>query len=128
MATVVVAEDKVLMVKRISGEWGFVGGNYEPLDQSILGCAERETGEEIRAKLKNFEFKIFQKIYIKERDKTYVTAILTANPVAERIEDVQITLNPREAGSWGWFSWDKLPKPLFPPNQQLIEQGFNPFH
>ena len=32
-----------------------------------------------------------------------------------------------EVGSWGWYSWDRLPGPLFLPMASLVANGFDPF-
>ncbi len=34
---------------------------------------------------------------------------------------------PEKCEGWEWIEWDKLPKPLFLPIENLIKEGFNPF-
>jgi 8-oxo-dGTP diphosphatase len=36
------------------------------------------------------------------------------------------TIEPHKFERWEWFEWDKLPKPLFVPIQNLIKENYNP--
>lgn len=36
-------------------------------------------------------------------------------------------LEPDKCDGWGWYEWDKLPKPLFWPLEKMVIEGFNPF-
>jgi 8-oxo-dGTP diphosphatase len=36
-------------------------------------------------------------------------------------------LEPGEVTSWGWYTWDRLPAPLFLPMASLVANGFDPF-
>lgn len=35
-------------------------------------------------------------------------------------------LEPKEMDSWGWYSWDRLPAPLFLPMASLVAMGYDP--
>lgn len=47
--------------------------------------------------------------------------------LAEFAEGKPEIKEPDKMVEWAWFSWDKLPRPLFIPMQNLLKTGFHPF-
>jgi 8-oxo-dGTP diphosphatase len=119
---ILVRDGKVLMGERKSGYWGFGGGKYEACDHSIEQCASREIREEMGVEIKNLKLKKLQHIFIEEQGKQFVSAIITAETDQE-----PRAVDPDKNKNWTWFSWSKLPTPLFAPNIALVEEGFRPF-
>ena len=61
-------------------------------------------------------------IFFKE-NKHYVTLLVVSDYDSG---EVQI-MEPEKCDGWDWFDWDNLPKPLFIPIENLLEENFNPF-
>lgn len=104
------------------GDWSFPGGHLE-YKESWEDCAERETYEETDLKIKNLRFGAVTNDIFEKDDRHYITIII----VADYINDEAKIMEPHKCEEWEWFEWDKLPKLLFVPIQNLLKQNFNPF-
>ena len=124
---IVRTDGKILLGKRkgshSAGTWCTPGGHLE-WGESLEMCAERETHEETGVRIKNIRFgTVTNDVFIKE-DRHYLTVWMIAeyeSGEAERRE-------PDKCEEWGWFEWKKemLPRPLFLPEINLLEQGWSP--
>lgn len=102
---------KVLMQKRKNhhgdGEYAFPGGHLE-FGESFVDCVKRETMEEAGIKIRDVNF-LYLANLTKYPGKHYVQIGMIAN-----WESGEPTLKEKNSGEeWGWYSLDKLPKPLF---------------
>ena len=122
----IIKDNKVLLGKRKNahgeGSWCFPGGHLE-FGESYEECAKRETFEEVGISIKNVRFVTATNDIFPVEDKHYVTVYISAEYDEGKIEIKE----PDKMVEWAWFSWDKLPQPLFIPMQNPIKQGFNPF-
>ena len=50
-----------------------------------------------------------------------------ADSILTRASDEGRDLEPDELDSWGWYTWDRLPAPLFLPMASLVATGYDPF-
>lgn len=122
----IIKNNKVLLGKRKNahgeGSWCFPGGHLE-FGESYEECARRETSEEVGLSIKNMQFVTATNDIFPEENKHYITVYMLAEYADGKVEIKE----PDKMVEWGWFSWDKLPQPLFIPMKNLIKQGFNPF-
>lgn len=126
VGVIIKREGKVLLGKRKNahgtGSWCPPGGHLEFME-TIEACAIRETLEEVGVNLKNIQTPVFTEDFFREEDKHYITMLVTADWSSVEPQ----LLEPEKCERWDWFSWDKLPSPLFLPMQNHIDQGYNPF-
>jgi 8-oxo-dGTP diphosphatase len=116
---------KILLLKRKeshgSGTWCPPGGHLE-WNESLEGCARRESKEESGCNIKNIEFLAITNDFFKKENKHYVTVFMKADyksgNVAVREKD--------KASEIGWFKKDALPKPLFLPLSNLSKDRSYP--
>ena len=120
-------EGKVLLGKRKgshdAGAWCFPGGHLE-FFESWEECAIRETEEEVGIKIKNIRFLTATNDFFHKDKKHYITIFMIADYDSGEVK----ILEPDKCEEWGWFEWkeDKLPKPLFVPQENLLKQKFDP--
>jgi len=111
VGVMVLKDDKVLLSKRKGshgdGEYAFPGGHLE-FGESFENCARREVMEETGIKIKNIRFNRLANT-ISYKGKHYVDVSLIADYDSGVVE----LKEPSKAESWGWYSLDRLPKPLF---------------
>jgi 8-oxo-dGTP diphosphatase len=122
----VVKDGKVLLGKRLNshgnGCWSFPGGHLE-MYETWEQCAEREVLEETGIRIKNIRFAgVTNDLFIEER-KHYITLFMMADFETGELK----IMEPEKCSEWNWFSWDRLPQPLFLPITNLRKQGFTPF-
>lgn len=126
MGVIVLKGNKVLLGKRKNahgdGTWNFPGGHLE-FGESVEICAKREVLEETGMKIKNLKLGPFTNDIFKKDGKHYITLFVIAKYASGKPQ----VLEPQKCERWEWFSWDKLPKPLFLPLKNLRKQRFNPF-
>ena len=118
--------NKILLGKRKNahgeGSWCFAGGHLE-FNESWKECSEREIAEEIGVKVKNIHFSgAVTNDFFEKEDKHYITLFMICDYDSGEVK----VLEPHKSECWEWFSWDKLPEPLFIPVKNLQESGFNP--
>jgi len=120
-----IKDGKVLLGKRTNahgdGSWSFPGGHLE-MYETWENCAEREVLEETDLKIKNTRFAGVTNDIFPEEEKHYITLFIIADYDSGQLK----TMEPEKCSEWNWFSWGKLPQPLFLPIRNLIKQGFNP--
>ncbi len=126
VAVIIKKDNKVLLGKRIgshgSGTWAFPGGHLE-FNEKIFTCAKREVKEEIGIEIKNLKIGQITEDFFKKEDKHYITFFV----VAEYSRGTVKILEPQKCLGWEWFDWNRLPKPLFVPINNLKHTNFNPF-
>lgn len=117
---------KILLGKRIGahgeGTWSFPGGHLE-FREEIFECAEREAMEEVGIKITNLENTSFTNDIFLEENKHYVTLFVVCDYLSGEVK----VMEPTKCEEWGWFDWEKLPKPLFLPIHNLLKQHYSPF-
>jgi len=122
---IVIEDNKVLLGKRKNahgkGSWCFPGGHLE-FNEKLEDCARREVLEETGIKIKNIRLGTFTNDIFKKERKHYITLFI----VAEYDSGDARVMEPEKCERWKWFNWDKLPKPLFLPIQNLLKQKYNP--
>lgn len=126
LGVLIVKDKKVLLGKRIgahgTGTWCPPGGHLE-FGESWEDCAKRETEEEVGIKIKNVQLlHVTNDIHLEEH-KHYVTLIVKAEYNHGEVQ----TCEPDKFEKWEWFTWDKLPSPLFLPIHQTVSTGISPF-
>ncbi len=124
VGVLVVRDGKVLLGRRASprgrGTWSPPGGRAEP-GETDEETARRELDEETG---------------LVGAVPRVVGETMDSFPTGEtwRTRWVQMewvsgdprVLEPDEVDSWGWYSWDRLPAPLFLPMASLVATGFDP--
>ncbi|MBI2668989.1 NUDIX domain-containing protein [Candidatus Woesearchaeota archaeon] len=127
VGVIILKGSKVLLQKRKNahgeGTWSFPGGHLE-FNEELDECARRETFEEVGIHIKNVHFATITNDKFATENKHYITIFM----LAEHEVGVPTICEPDKTESIGWFSWDALPKPLFLPLENLLQQGFKPFH
>jgi len=119
MGVIVLKDGKILLGKRKSahgkGQYCTPGGHMEYME-SFEGCIKREVKEETGIEIQNVTFLcvINLKVYA---PKHYVDIHLRADWKAGEPK----VMEPDKCESWGWYSLDNLPKPLFGTELLKIE-------
>ncbi len=126
IGVIITKNNTVLIGKRKNAHgdsmWGFPGGHLE-LNESWEDCAARETREETNVSIKNIQFvAVTNDLFLKE-EKHYVTIFMQAEYASGTVE----IMEPDKCSQWQWFTWGKLPQPLFLPIENLLHQGYHPF-
>jgi len=126
VGVLILNDGKVLLGKRKGshgfGCWSPPGGHLE-FGESLEECALRELSEEAGVKVKNLRFLTATNDIFKIEGKHYLTIFMLSEFDFGEVK----VLEPEKFECWGWFSWSKLPQPLFLPMENLLKQGFNPF-
>lgn len=126
LGVLIIKDNKVLLGKRKNshgdGSWCFPGGHLE-FNESWESCATRETMEETGIKIKNIKFSTATNDLFPLENKHYITIIMRADYDSGEVK----IMEPEKCELWDWFEWDKLPRPLFVSQQNLLKQGYNPF-
>lgn len=126
VATIITKGNKVLLDKRKNahGEntFCFPGGHLE-FGESLEDCAKRETKEEAGINIKNIEFAAVTNDIFKDEQKHYITVFMKAEFDSGKAEVKELD----KFEMWDWYSWNDLPKPLFLPVENLLNQSYNPF-
>ena len=121
---IVINKGRVLLGKRKNSHgdqtWNFPGGHLE-YGEEIIDCARREVLEETGIEIRDPSLtgRITNDIFVKEK-KHYITIFVTGHTNDSNPK----ILEPNKCDGWGWFDWSNLPKPLFLPIENLLEQGF----
>ncbi len=126
IGVIVKKDGKVILGKRKNahgpGTWCFPGGHLE-FNETPEQCAIREVMEETGLMIKNIRRGPYTNDIFKEEKKHYITLFIIADYASGRLKKME----PDKCEGWQWFSWDKLPKPLFPPTGNFVKLGVNPF-
>ena len=127
IGVIILKEKKVLLGKRRNshgaGTWSFPGGNLEYFE-SFRRCGLREILEETGLDVRLIdEDSIATTNDLFEEGEHYITLFLRA----AHLQGEPRVMEPDKCERWGWYSWNKFPKPLFLPVQNLLKQEYNPF-
>lgn len=114
--------NQVLLGERIGAHgantWATPGGHLE-FGESIESCAAREVLEETGLTVVDVKQVGFTNDIFEREDKHYITIFVEA-----RCDEGEAQiLEPHKCKQWQWFTWDNLPKPLFIPMVNLIEEN-----
>lgn len=113
-------ENEILFLKRQgahgAGTWCPPGGHLE-FGESFTDCAKREVEEEVGIKIKNIEFLGLTNDISEEESTHYITIAMRAVVKSGKPK----IMEPDKMTDLGWFSLDKLPKPLFLPCKNLLK-------
>lgn len=117
---------KVLVGKRVSDHgnetWSIPGGHLE-YHETLEECARRETQEEAGILIKNVKVGALTNDIFHKSGKHYITIFMVSDYDKGKVR----VMEPEKMIEWGWFEWNKLPKPLFLPIVNLLKQNFHPF-
>jgi len=100
------------------GDWCAPGGHLE-FGETFAQCAKRETEEEVGVKIKNVKFFGLTNDIFKE-GKHYITVAMRADLKSGKPK----IMEPEKMTDIGWFSKNKLPKPLFLPCKNFFKSFF----
>lgn len=121
----VIKGGKVLLGKRKNahgeGTWSFPGGHLE-YNESWENCAIRETFEETGLSIKNVRFGTVTNDLFHKEQKHYITIIM----LSDYDRGDLCLMEPDKCEQWEWFTWDKLPSPIFVSIENLLKENFNP--
>ena len=123
----VIKDGKILLGKRKNahgvGCWSCPGGHLE-YNEAWKDCAIREVREETGIEIKNLYFGTATNDIFEKEDKHYVTLFMISNFASGEVK----VMGPDKCEKWDWFTWDKLPQPLFLPINNLLKTKFSPFN
>jgi len=126
LGVIIIRDRKVLLLKRKSiagdGTWCFPGGHIE-LNESFEETARRETMEESGVQIKNVRFAAVTNDVLKKERKHYITVFV----ISDYDSGEEKLMEPHKSSEIKWFDWNRLPKPLFLPIENLLKQKFDPF-
>lgn len=117
----ILKEGKLLLGKRLSnekhgdGEYCGPGGHLE-FGESLEECAVRETREEVGIEIQNVHFLCLSSI-LAWQGKHYIDVGMIAD---WKSGEPQV-LEPHVRADWDWYTFDKLPSPLFANEPLYIE-------
>jgi len=116
---IIVDKRNVLLLRRKNvhgeGSWSTPGGHLD-FSESPERCAIREAKEESNLDVDSVRFIAITNDYFEAENKHYITIWMITN-----YSSGQAVLSaPYESDAIEWFTWDKLPEPLFIPFQHLI--------
>jgi 8-oxo-dGTP diphosphatase len=101
-----------------AGEWSLPGGHLE-FKESMEHCAKREVMEEAGVRIKNiFPLDYYTNDIFEKENKHYITIYFGADYAGGKVR----IMEPDKCDKWEWFTWDKLPYPIFLPIQNLKKQ------
>lgn len=125
-------KEKVLLGQRKgahgAGDWSFPGGHLEKFED-LVHCGVREIKEEtglengVNYRVIDYNASAATNDIFTFEDKHYITLFLRFKYIGGKA----INKEPEKCYGWQWFSWQKLPSPLFLPIQNLLKQSYNPF-
>jgi len=126
IGVVIMKDNKALLGQRKNahgeGAWCFPGGHLE-YQETWEECAARETVEEAGITIKNVRFGTTTNDIFTKEQKHYITIFMLSDYDSGEVK----VMEPDKCERWEWFEWDKLPRPLFLPNQNLLKRKYNPF-
>jgi len=99
-----------------SGTWSTPGGHLDH-GETLEQCAVREAREETGIEVTNVRFRAITNDVLEEDGKHYLTVWMEGEYRSGSPE----VRAAHEMSDVGWFSWDRLPSPLFLPLRNLLE-------
>lgn len=123
---VVVKDYYVLMYERWGkkaagqGLYAFPGGHLE-MWETFEECANRERDEECGDQMKTTgpRFWTARNVMFPDVGKHFTTIFMTCRWVSGE----PMNMEPDKGGDWEWHHWDRLPSPVMPGIQMLIDDG-----
>jgi len=110
---------KILLMKRKgshgAGTWAPPGGHID-FGESVINCAKREVKEEIGIRIKNLKLVGFTEDLFKKEKKHYITIWVISD-----WKSGEAKKSNREFSESGWFSWKRIPTPLFNPLRNFVK-------
>jgi len=123
-AIILTKNDKVLLMKRKGsyspGTWSTPGGHLD-FGETPEDCAAREAKEEVGVDVVDIRFRSVTNDLFEASGRHYITVWMEGKPVGE-----PFIASKREVEEIGWFAWDALPKPLFLPLENLVNENSYP--
>ena len=123
-AIIITKGDKVLLMKRRgphgTGTWSTPGGHLD-FGETPETCAAREAKEEVGLEVVDIRFRSVTNDLFEASGRHYITVWMEGKPVGE-----PFIASKREVEEIGWFAWDALPKPLFLPLENLVNENSYP--
>ncbi len=123
-AIILTKNDKVLLMKRKGshspGTWSTPGGHLD-FGETPEDCAAREAKEEVGVDVVDIRFRSVTNDLFDATGRHYLTVWMEGKPVGE-----PFIASKREVEEIGWFAWDALPKPLFLPLENLVNENSYP--
>jgi len=96
------------------GSWTMPGGKLH-FGESFEAGAARELSEETGIKGKKF------KVISLANDMAPDAHFVTIGLICEEWEGEPQVMEPDEITAWQWFDLNNLPKPVFPPSQEVLD-------
>nr|APJ36126.1 nudix hydrolase 1 [Rosa rugosa] len=95
--------------------------------ESFEECAARELKEETDLDIGKIELlTVTNNLFLDEAKPSQYVAVFMRAVLADPRQEPQ-NIEPKFCDGWGWYEWDNLPKPLFWPLENAVQDGFNPF-
>lgn len=122
---IIVKDGEVLLLRRASvhgsGTWSTPGGHLDH-GETLEECAAREAMEETGIEVTDIRFRAITNDVFEEDGRHYLTVWMEAEHRSGKPE----VRAAHEMSDVGWFSWDRLPSPLFLPLRNLLEGRCHP--
>jgi len=123
IGVIIVRSGRILLGKRRNahgaGSWCCPGGHLE-YGESFESCARREVMEETGLEIENVRRGAFTNDRFAEEGKHYVTLFM----LADCPQGTPRVCEPEKCARWDWFPENALPRPLFLPLENLLQDGF----
>lgn len=118
-------KNQILVGKRLSehghGEWSLPGGHVEMMEDLEKTCwreVREETGLIISTYPKKFDSFPYSNDRFYESGKHYITLFFVGEIVGGKLENRE----PEKCEGWEWVDVDKIPTPMFPPLDKMVEK------
>ncbi|XP_010551317.1 PREDICTED: nudix hydrolase 1 [Tarenaya hassleriana] len=128
----VVKERSVLLGRRRSSignsTFALPGGHLE-FGESFEECGAREVKEETGLELEKEKMELLtvtNNVFRDPPEPRHYVVVFLRSAVADPNQSPENT-EPEKCDGWDWYRWDDLPSPLFPPLQEMVNNGFDPF-
>lgn len=117
-------DGKILLGKRKNafgeGHYSMPAGHIEE-GETVFKCAKRELVEETGISTNEFEFKCVRLLKPYEINGVKADPYVAFLVMAKDWKGEPKTMEPEKNEGWQWHQLNKLPEPLFPPVEMLVE-------
>ncbi len=125
VGVIIINDGLVLVGKRRNshgeGCWQFPGGHID-FGETVEAAAAREVLEETGLRVTNLRRGPYTNDVFREEGKHYITLFILADYAGGQV----VVKEPDKCEGWQWVEWEKIPRPLFLPMQNLMAQGYRP--